>query len=116
MEDGKNVGGILLAFLAGSVVGTVLGIMLAPSSGSETRRKIKETSLEAKDKAMEKALGAKDKAMEKVEYVKSEATEIVERGKEKATGIKSQIQAAVDAGKEAYSQKKSDLMPESEEE
>ena len=54
MEDGKNVGGILLAFLAGSVVGTVLGIMLAPSSGADTRRKIKASSLEAKDRAVEK--------------------------------------------------------------
>ena len=104
MDDGRNMGGILLAFLAGGVVGTILGIMLAPSSGEETRRKIKATSLEAKDKAMEK-----------VESVKSEATELVERGKEKAAGVKTQIQAAVDAGKEAYTQKKSELMPESEE-
>lgn len=104
MEDGKNIGGILLAFLAGSVVGTVMGILLAPASGSETRRKIKATSLEAKDKAMEK-----------VESVKSEAAELIERGKEKAGGIKSQIQAAVDAGKEAYTQKKSELISEAEE-
>ena len=103
MEDGKNVGGILLAFLAGSVVGTVLGIMLAPSSGAKTRRKIKATSLEAKDRAMEK-----------VESVKSEAAEMVERGKEKAGGIKSQIHAAVDAGKEAYTQKKGELTSEPE--
>ena len=104
MDDGKNIGGILLAFLAGGVVGTVLGIMLAPSSGEETRRKIRATSLEARDKALEK-----------VESVKSEATELIERGKEKASGVKSQVQAAVDAGKEAYTQKKSELMPESEE-
>ena len=104
MDDGKNIGGILLAFLAGGIVGTVLGIMLAPSSGEETRRKIRATSLEARDKALEK-----------VEAVKSEATELIERGKEKASGVKSQVQAAVDAGKEAYTQKKSELMPESEE-
>jgi len=104
VDDGKNIGGILLAFLAGGIVGTVLGIMLAPSSGEETRRKIRATSLEARDKALEK-----------VESVKSEATELIERGKEKASGVKSQVQAAVDAGKEAYTQKKSELMPESEE-
>ncbi len=104
MDEGKNMGGILLAFLAGGVVGTILGIMLAPSSGEETRRKIRSTSLETRDKALEK-----------VEAVKSEATELIERGKEKASGVKSQVQAAVGAGKEAYTQKKSELMPESEE-
>jgi len=40
----------------------------------------------------------------------------VERGKEKVAGVKSQIQAAVEAGKEAYTQKKSELTSESAEE
>ena len=104
MADDKNIGGILLAFLAGSVVGAAVGFLLAPSSGADTRRKIKDTSLEAKDKALEK-----------VGSVKSEATELVERGKEKVAGVKAQIQSAVEAGKEAYTQKKSKLMPKSAE-
>ena len=104
MENGKNVGGVILAFLAGGVVGAVVGLLLAPSSGAETRRKIKATSLDAKDKALEK-----------VETVKSEAAELVERGKEKVAGVKSQIQSAVEAGKEAYTQKKSKLSSEEDE-
>lgn len=105
MDDGKNVGGILLAFLAGSVVGTALGLMLAPSSGTETRRKVRAASLDAKDKALEK-----------VDEVRSEATELMERGKEKVAGIKTQIQSAVEAGKDAYAQKKTELMSEPAEE
>jgi gas vesicle protein len=104
MADDKNVGGILLAFLAGSVVGAALGLLFAPSSGAESRQKIKSKSLETRDRALEK-----------VETVKSEAAELVERGKEKVAGVRSQIQAAVDAGKEAYAQKKSKLTSESEE-
>lgn len=104
MADDKNVGGILLAFLAGSAVGAALGLLFAPSSGAESRQKIKAKSLEAKDIALEK-----------VETAKSEAAQLVERGKEKVTGVKSQVQAAVEAGKGAYKQKKSDLTPESEE-
>ena len=105
MAEEKNIGGILLAFLAGGIVGTALGLLFAPSSGAESRRKIKAKSMEAKDKAMEK-----------VEAVKSEAEELVERGKEKVAGVKSQVQAAVEAGKGAYTQKKSELIEESEEE
>ncbi len=104
MENGKNVGGILLAFLAGSAVGAVAAILLAPSSGAETRRKIKATSLDTKDKALEK-----------VDAVKSEASSLVERGKEKVEGVKSQVQSAVEAGKEAYAKKRNKLTSESEE-
>ena len=104
MENGKNVGGVVLAFLAGGAVGAVVGLLLAPSSGAETRQKIKTTSLDAKDKALEK-----------VETVKSEAAELVERGKEKVTGVKSQVQSAVEAGKDAYTQKKSKLSSEEDE-
>ena len=104
MENGKNVGGILLAFLAGSVAGAVTALFLAPSSGSETRRKIKSTSL-----------NTKDKALEKVNSAKSEASNLIERGKEKLADVKSQIQSAVEAGKEAYSDTRNKLTSESEE-
>ena len=104
MEDGKNVGGILLAFLAGGVAGAVVGLLLAPSSGAETRQKIKATSLDTRDRAIEK-----------VDVVKSETAGLVERGKDKVTGVKSQIQSAVEAGKDAYTQRRSKLSPESDE-
>jgi len=38
----------------------------------------------------------------------------MERGKEKITGVKSQVQAAVEAGKEAYKGKKEELTAEEE--
>jgi gas vesicle protein len=104
VADEKNVGGMLLAFLAGSVVGAALGLLLAPLSGAETRQKVRATSLDAKDRALEK-----------VEAVRSEAEQLVERGRERVTGVKSQIQSAVEAGKDAYTQKKSELTPEEEE-
>jgi gas vesicle protein len=104
MAEDKNVGGMLVAFLAGSVVGAALALLFAPISGAETRKKIKSASIDTKERALEK-----------VETVKSEASRLAERGKEKVTGVKSQIQAAVEAGKEAYTQKKSEVAEESEE-
>lgn len=38
----KNLGGIIAAFLGGAIVGAVLGVLFAPESGEETRKKIKE--------------------------------------------------------------------------
>lgn len=121
MADEKNIGGILLAFLAGTAVGGALALLFAPSSGAETRRKIKATSLETKEKAMGKVEDVKSEAAEivgrgkeKVAGVKLEAAEVVERGKEKVAGVKSQIHAAMEAGKGAYTRKKGELVPEEE--
>ena len=36
----KNSGGIFMAFLGGALVGAAMGILLAPDSGDETRKKI----------------------------------------------------------------------------
>jgi len=101
MADRNDVGKMLLAFLAGGAVGALVGILLAPSSGAETRQKIKDASI-----------GAKDKAKEKMDSVKIGTVNLFSRGKEKAVDVKSQIQAAVEAGKEAYKQKKGELTPE----
>lgn len=105
MSEKNDVGKVLVAFFLGGVAGALAGLLLAPASGAETRKKIKETSLEAKAKALEK-----------IESAKGEAAELVTRGKGKIGDVKSQIQAAMEAGKEAYKQKREELIQESEEE
>lgn len=37
----KNSAGIIVAFLGGALVGAALGLLFAPESGEETRRKLK---------------------------------------------------------------------------
>lgn len=103
MANRQDIGKMLIAFLAGGAVGALVGILLAPASGVETRQKIKEASATAKDKAMEKA-----------QAVKIGTVNLFSRGKEKVEDVKAQIQAAVDAGKEAYKQKKSELTEKEE--
>ncbi|MDQ1328288.1 MAG: hypothetical protein QG641_1573 [Candidatus Poribacteria bacterium] len=105
MADRDDIGKIVIAFFAGATMGAIAGLLLAPSSGSETRQKIKDATVTAKDKAVEKFEEAKDGA-----------SSILSRGKEKVSDVKSQIQAAVEAGKEAYNQKKGEIEPKSEEE
>ena len=38
----KNTAGIIAAFLGGALVGATLGLLLAPESGVETRKRIVE--------------------------------------------------------------------------
>lgn len=38
----KNTAGIIAAFLGGALVGAAIGLLLAPESGEETRKKIVE--------------------------------------------------------------------------
>lgn len=90
-EEGYSAGSVLLAFVLGGVVGAGVALMLAPQSGAETRKKIKELADEVKEKATDYAGTAK-----------GQVTETVEKAKGLYEEKKSAITAAVQAGKEAY--------------
>lgn len=90
-ETGCNSGSLVLSFLLGGMVGAGLALLLAPQSGAETRRKIREMADEVKDKAEGYAGMAKE-----------QVTSSVEKAKEMYGEKKSAITAAVEAGKEAY--------------
>jgi gas vesicle protein len=103
MSDRGDIGKIIIAFFAGATAGAITGLLLAPSSGAETRQKIKDTTITFKDKAVEK-----------IEEAKEGASNILSRGKEKVSDVKSQIQKVVEASKETYNQKKGEMEPEKE--
>jgi gas vesicle protein len=90
-DEGFSTGSVLLAFLLGGVVGAGIALLVAPQSGAETRRKIKDLAEEAQEKATEFAAATKGKVNETV-------------GKAKGfyEDKRSAITAAVDAGKQAY--------------
>lgn len=50
----SNTGNIIIALLAGAVVGAGIGILLAPDKGSVTRQKLKDNMGKGKDNLMEK--------------------------------------------------------------
>jgi gas vesicle protein len=89
--EGYSSGSVLLAFVLGGMVGAGVALLLAPQSGTETRKKIKDLADDVKEKATDYAGTAK---------------EMVSSTVDKAKGLyeekKSAITAAVEAGKDAY--------------
>ncbi|MFM7218366.1 MAG: YtxH domain-containing protein [Bacteroidota bacterium] len=61
MENTNSSGKTLLALLGGVAIGALLGILLAPDKGSETRRKMadkaRKTGERVRDKVRETILG-----------------------------------------------------------
>jgi len=78
-------------FLAGLGAGALLGVLYAPRAGSETREEIKQTVEEGREYA-------KDLGHDTLESF----TELVERGKDAIDEQREQMEAAVEAGRQAY--------------
>jgi len=97
-NDGHSAGMVFLSFLFGGIVGAGLAMLLAPQSGSETRKRIKEFADDMREKAEDYG-----------EDIKKGVTSTVEEGKDFYEGKKSAITAAVEAGKKAYEKEKERL-------
>ena len=125
MADDNGTGG-LGWFLAGLGVGALVGVLYAPKSGTETRADLMQGAADAQKKASEYAQQGVDKANDYVEqgkqvagdYVdkgkeyyekgRSQWTEYVEKGKGLVANQQDAVQAAIDAGKDAYASKTQD--------
>lgn len=90
-EKKFGAGSVILSFFIGGLIGAGIALLVAPKSGAETRKQIKEFAEEAKDKAETY-----------IEKVKEKASAAVEKGKEFIEKEKSIIKSAVEAGKEAF--------------
>ena len=123
MSDNDNGSSGLGWFLAGLGLGALAGVLYAPKSGKETRDDLLQASLDAKEKAATYASQGIDKANDLVAQGKQAAGEYVDRGKEyyekgrsqwteyveKGKGLvqdqQDKVQAAINAGKDAYARK-----------
>ena len=100
-DEGYGSGSLLLSFLLGGVVGAGLALLLAPQSGEETRRRIKDM-----------AGDVKDKTNAYVDKTKETLTTYVDKGKDYYEQKKSLVSSAIDAGKDAYEKEKQRLTTE----
>jgi len=85
---------VTLAFFAGAFAGVAAGILLAPKSGKETRRELRGYAKRTEEEVIEKAMEAR-----------AALDEIIERGKDFVEKKKSDVEAAVKAGKLAMKEK-----------
>ncbi len=93
MSD-RNSGEIILAFILGGLVGAALGIIYAPSSGKETRRKLKDMGEDLTDK------------LENIgDDIKAKTTQIVSEGRDSILSNKERLEEAFEAGKRAFERK-----------
>lgn len=104
MDNEKQGNGlvVLLAFLTGGLIGSLLGLLFAPMAGRETRERIRDASTDVKDKTISTAHRARDATSDRV-------TELVDKGKARVEDATETVRAAVEAGKSAFEEKKSDL-------
>lgn len=104
MDNEKQNSGlvILLAFFTGGLIGSLLGLLLAPMSGRETRERIRDVSTDVKDRTISTAHRAREATSERV-------NELVDKGKARVDDATESMRAAVEAGKTAFVEKKSEL-------
>ncbi len=85
---------VALAFLGGAIAGAVVGILLAPKSGEETRRELRGYARKAEEEVIERAKEAR-----------AALDDMIERGKHFVAEKREDVEAAVAAGKEAMKEK-----------
>ena len=94
---------MVFAFFTGFMAGAVISLLYAPSSGKETRQKIRDTSIDAKNRTVELANQATDSARQGVQTIMEQGKEsvhtIVDGGKERLQQAGEQVKSAVETGR-----------------
>src|SRR2546422_5254376 len=103
-DNGFSAGAVAFAFLAGAIIGAGAALLLAPQTGAETRRLLRDYAEKAEEEIRERLPEAKallDSAIEKGKDFVERGKEFVEKGKEFVDDKKSVLSSAMDAGRDA---------------
>jgi gas vesicle protein len=91
---------VLLGMVVGLATGAILGVLMAPDSGENTRKKISKKSQSYVDDLKSKFNDFVDGFMENVESVKGEAKDkaddIIGKAKSKYNDLKTEVKKAAD--------------------
>lgn len=103
-NDGQNNGlGLIFAFFTGFMAGAVISLLYAPNTGRETRQKIRDKSVEAKNRTVEFAQQTSDSARRSAQTLMEQGREsvqgIVDTGKERIHEAGEQVKGAVETGR-----------------
>lgn len=86
-NDDKTAKGLLIGFLAGTVVGAVIALLYAPKPGKELRADIKQKASDLKQDAEEYLKIAKQKAVDLIKEGKRQSEILITDAKKKAETI-----------------------------
>jgi gas vesicle protein len=89
-------------FIVGLGIGVAVGMLLAPRSGEETRRLLRDKADEGKDFLRTKADESKEFVRRRGTEIRESASDLIDRSKDAITRQKEQLAMAVEAGKQAY--------------
>ena len=92
-DSDSHAGVIMMAFVMGAIAGAATSLLIAPSSGSETRRALNERAREGRDKAG-------SAARQGAEFVKKQ---------------REHLATAIDRGREAYQEARESEPPSMQE-
>lgn len=87
MEESKMTKGLVLGFLTGGIVGTLVTLLYAPKAGKELRADITKKKDEIIDDTSEYMQIAKEKASELINDGKKKSETLISEAKKKATSI-----------------------------
>ena len=77
-DDAGAAGTVVVAFVLGAITGAAVALLMAPSSGEETRRVLADRAREGRERASQAARQARDFAARQRDTI----TSAIERGRE----------------------------------
>jgi gas vesicle protein len=105
MHTANNMGGFLSGLLIGALAGAAAMLFFAPQAGEETRRKLRDKTMELRDTVGEKydevVETARERAQRLGEDVRSRVEDVSHRGQEMLEEQKNRVQDAVQAGRQS---------------
>lgn len=97
------------SFVIGLALGAGLALLMAPRSGVETRRELKEQARRMRGAAEDLAQDVTNRAADKFEVAKSQVEERLDAARSQVEMRKEQVSHAIDAGRVAARQAREDL-------
>ncbi len=108
-NDGGDVGAFLAGFVIGGLVGAAAALILAPQSGAETRERLAARSADLRRASEERLMDARSRAGEMADTYRDRGSEFSERARIVLDEGKSKLGEIIDTSKERVAQTRTDL-------
>lgn len=100
---------VLLALLAGGVIGAGLALLFAPAAGIETRRRLRDGASDARHRAGDFIADSRERLGSFMDESRGRISELVEQGRETVESANSGLRGIIDEGRRAYRQRRNEL-------